>query len=398
MKKVTIVGAGFAGLTLARGLLARGVAVEILEKSDRPGGLIRTRTTASGVAEGGAASFLRTERLDRLFAELGIAAMEPSRESRRRLFYVGRLTRWPLSALESVKLAANFVSAKARGTLKPRPGETIAQWGRRNLGAPATDRLLGAALQGVYAGDASVLSAPLVLGPMFAKKKRDKYRGVIAARDGNQRVIEALERDVLGRGGLIRYGADAAAEAIAGPVVYATSAAAAARLLEKNEPILARRLKAIRMAPLVSVTCFHREPAGPRAFGCLVPRGQGVRVLGVLLNDAIFPDRTPASSETWIYGGAGDPEAAELNDEKILALIRAERKVLFGKDDAPIEAVISRAEEGLPGYDLVLEDVLKDLNPPEGIWFHGNWLGGIGISRILERSDALAERLAKELR
>jgi predicted NAD/FAD-dependent oxidoreductase len=39
---VTIIGAGLAGLTCARDLIARGLHVELLEASDRPGGRVRT--------------------------------------------------------------------------------------------------------------------------------------------------------------------------------------------------------------------------------------------------------------------------------------------------------------------------------------------------------------------
>lgn len=394
MKKVTIVGAGFAGLTVARELLARGIAVEILEKSNRPGGLIGSFKSSAGLIETGATSILRTEKVDRLFAELGVPILEPSPESKKRLFFIGKLTRWPLSLMETAALAVRAARAKIKKTLKPRAGETLAEWGRRNLGKPAVDRLLGAALQGIYATDAERLSASLVLGPMFAKKKRERYRGIVSAKGGVFALIHALENDVLKKGGVIRYNQDVTT--LPKPVILATSVSAAARLLKDEDAALARRLSSLKMSPLVSLTAFYSEPTGPKAFGCLVPRNFGVRALGVLLNHAIFPGRDSKSGETWIFGGSNDESIAALSDDQLKDLQKNERNILFGKTDAPVDLVITRWMEGLPNYDLVLEDALEDLRPPPGIYLHGNWLGGIGLSKILERSGQLADLVAKD--
>lgn len=394
--KVTVVGAGFSGLTLARELLKRNIEVEILEKNDRPGGLIGTAKSSFGLAETGAPSLNRTARVERLFQELDLPALEPDKASKRRLFYVGRLKSWPLSVGQTLATVFSYLRARRRGALKPLAGESLAEWGRRCLTASAEERLLAPAFQGIYAGDDKKMSASLVLGPMF-QKNREKFRGVIGVSGGSYELIRALERDVLKRGGKISYGRTFSSGDLRSPTVFAVPPNVVAELVKEKEPALSKRLSSIRMSSLISVTLFFKEPTGPKAFGCLVPRTQGLHVLGVLLNHAIFPQREGFPSETWILGGATDAEIMGWSDEELLACLRAERRALFGKDEAPVHHEIFRWREGLPHYDLVLEDVLKDLREPNGIWFHGNWLGGIGLSKILERSERLAERIAGEL-
>lgn len=393
--KITVVGAGFSGLTVARELLKRNFDVEIVEKSDRAGGLIGTVRTDSGLAETGAPSMNRTARMENLFRELSLYMLEPDKASKKRLFYVNGLRSWPISVAQTVFTVASYLRHRWRGDLKPKSGESLADWGRRCLGKKAAENLLAPAFQGIYAGDDKRMSASLVLGPMF-QKNRERFRGVVGVEGGSVELIRALERDILARGGRISYGTEALE--VNGPTVLAVAPNVAARLVKDRDAGLAKRLESIRMSPLLTATLFYREPTGPKAFGCLVPRNQGLHVLGVLLNHAIFPGRPGLPSEAWILGGATDDEPLRWDDGEILKRIRDERRKIFGKTDEPVHHQIFRWREALPHYDLVLEDVLKDLKEPKDVWFHGNWLGGIGLSKILERSERLAERLSRELK
>ncbi|MBX3040502.1 MAG: FAD-dependent oxidoreductase [Bdellovibrionaceae bacterium] len=396
MKQITVVGAGFSGLTIARALLKKGFQVTIREKTSRAGGLIETIQTPFGLAEKAAPSVTRTPRMDRLLEELKVQTLEPSKASKKRLFYVSGLTRWPLSVIESLALGFNLLWSKLTGRLAPRPHETIRAWGERCLTKAATHRLVATAFQGIYAGNANRMSASLILGPLFSKSKRDPYVGVTGVEGGMSRFMQALEQDVKNRGGRFEFENPVSSE-LPENCVLAVPCSEASRILAVKDPALSELLSQVEEAPLVTATVFFEEPTGPNAFGCLVPRGAGPRVLGVLLNHAIFPGRDPKFSETWIYGGATDPDLVTLSKEEILKSILLEREILFGKTNAPLHSEITIWKKGLPHYDLVLEEVLQKISEPKGLWLHGNWAGSIGLSRILERSDALAERIAKEL-
>lgn len=395
MKQITVVGAGFSGLTVARALLKKGFQVTIFEKESRAGGLIETVRTPYGIVEKAAPSITRTPRIDRLLEELNVRTLSPSKASKKRFFYVHGLRRWPLSFVESVALGFRFLGSKLGGRLTPRSRETIRNWGHRCLTVAATHRLLATAFQGIYAGNADRMSASLILGPLFSKQKRDPYLGVMGIEGGMGTLIQALERDVRRRGGVFRFENPIATD-LPEKCVLAVPCSEASKILALKDRPLSELLSRVEEAPLITATVFFDEPTGPRAFGCLVPRGEGPRVLGVLLNHAIFPGRDAKYGEAWIYGGATDPDLMNLSKEAILEMILRERKILFGKTDRPLHAEVTIRQKGLPHYDLVLEEVLQKMTEPKGVWLHGNWMGSIGLSRILERSEALADRIERE--
>lgn len=394
--RVTIIGAGFAGLTLARALGLRGVPVRVIEAGPLVGGLISTEHTPNGLIETAAPSLNRTERVEKLIQDLELVLMEPSPNARKRLFYVnGEWRSWPLSALESVHFGCKAALSKISGRLPPRENETLRLWAERCLTVKAADRLVATAFQGIYAGDASQLSASLLLGHLF-RPGREKFRGVAGVRGGMGALIGALTEAVREQGGEIVRAVRVKPEELPERSVIATSAAAAAELLSVRDPTAAKLIGQIRMLPLVSATAFFHEATGPKAFGGLVRRGENIRALGILLNKEIFPERDELASETWIYGGATDPGVADLTTDQIRKLLLEERRRLFQREEGPVDLRVTVWRRGLPHYDLELERILRELKEPAGILFHGNWLGGIGLSRILERSDRLAERIARE--
>jgi oxygen-dependent protoporphyrinogen oxidase len=171
------------------------------------------------------------------------------------------------------------------------------------------------------------------------------------------------------------------------------SARRAADYLAPIAPELSAALGRIEMLSLATVTCFYgAEAARIQGFGCLFPRDQGFRARGVLFNDSIFAGRGPAHAETWIFGGALDPAVVELSDTDFAALIASERERFYGRKDKPLESVVTRWPNALPHYSIELEKILTTLPaPPENILLVGNYLGRIGLAKILERAAFVAQ-------
>jgi oxygen-dependent protoporphyrinogen oxidase len=400
--EVAIVGAGFSGLTLAWYLSQRGCDVVIYEKEKRFGGLISSQRHSKMLIESAANAVMWTKSAEALFRDLEITPVFPQSSARNRYLWRGEKKRWPLTLSESLKLFLKLGPKLLfrKDSLKPKAQQTLEQWGEEHIGQAAVDFLLAPAFQGVYAGSANKLSASLLLARIFDphRKKDPQYRGLATAPNGMGQLISVLVEKLKARG--VRFEMQAAPPIVDGrKYVIATSASQASSILREVRPVLSQLLSKIEMLPLLSVAvCAPTATAKINGFGMLMPRGQSARTLGILSNTSIFADRGATLNETWILGGATDPEVMQLSDHEVKELIQKEREVLLG-DISPVEIVqIHRWPQALPHYSVELEKLLPEIrthlqSDPE-IFLTGNYLGSIGLSQILEMNSQLAEKVS----
>ena len=334
-------------------------------------------------------------------ANLGVPLLATRREGRKRFIYRGRPRQVPLGPFELLKTAAQVTAHSTN--LKPRPFESISEWGKRVLGGATTDYLLMPALGGIYAGDPNRLSASLIFGQAKLpddlrtyRPAKAKVRGTVAPPDGMQQLIDGLYEHLKKAGVEIIFNHDEKADE-RGPTVACLSARAAAEYLSGVAPQLAERLRGIEMLSLATVTCFYAPGAAAlKGFGCLFPRDQGFRARGVLFNDSIFERRGPAHAETWIFGGALDKDVVNLTDTEFTQLIATERERFYGSSDEPLGVHVTRWPGALPHYSIELERILMKLPaPPPHVALVGNYLGKIGLAKILERAAFVAEDLVR---
>ena len=397
-QQVTVIGGGFSGLTTAYYLLRAGVGVRLLEREGRTGGLVGTRRTPEGLVETAANGILNSGRLEAMCREIRVTLEPPRRESRARYIWRGRPRRFPLTASETLRIGLGLIGNVGRW--RPRPEETIATWGGRILGQGATEYGLVTALGGIYAGDGQRLSASLILGPRERtgggeQVPRPNVRGTVAPRGGMQELIDGLTHWVERAGARIEYQQRAEVDPDC-PTVVCTSAREAAACLAPAAPEVGEALRQIEMLSLVTVTAFYAREAGDLpGFGCLFPRDQGFRARGVLFNDSIFEGRSGFRSETWIFGGAHDPGIVDLDEAALGEIVARDRERMTGRADAPLALYATRWPAALPHYDLALERTLAGLPPlPPRVRLAGNYLGGIGLARILDRSARVASEMA----
>ena len=394
MRAVTVVGGGFSGLATAYYLSRAGIPVEIVEKTDRLGGLIATLQTPHGPVETAAIGMRNSARVDAVCRDLGLPMLcSAQSSSRARYIYRQRPRRWPLNPGECLALAARFATATARGSRCPRPRETVEEWGARVMGPRATRWLLGPTLQGIYAGDPACLSASLVFGPR-ERPARPAPKGLVSPAHGMQQLIDALERRLRTRDVSIRLNTSARLNGST-PAIICTSACDAAECLQDAAPAASQALSTIDMLPLVRITAFYPdEEAHQKARGVLFPRGGNIRALGVLFNTNIFPNREGQYSESWIYGGAADRDVVHLSEDHLEALMDRDRQLLCGRSVAPAARVVHRWRAALPHFDLQLESVRAcGFDLPKGVFLVGNYVGGIGVPMLLEQAASVAARV-----
>lgn len=407
MKKVSVIGAGFAGLTVSLRLAQKGFSVDLYEKSSRVGGLLGTDRTEHGIAEHAANALIRTSRAEGLFKELGITPSLPLESSKKRFIFRSFPKKWPLTIAETIFFAGKFLPTFlfAKQNLKPREQETLETWGHRNLGASATTYLLGPAMQGIYGNEISGLSAKLILSPLFSEH-REKYKGLLTGAGGMQDLIDKIELRLKELGVRIHTNTTIDLKNLQGVVILATPANVAAQLLADTHGEISGILSEIQMSSLASSTLFFNKAQDSyKGFGCLIPRGFGIKTLGILMNSYIFKDRDKTYNETWILGGVKEEALLDLPDESLLQLIADERFKVLAANEPLLEYRINRWKKALPYYDLKLETAQKELAASNAslafeaaskkIFLHGNYLSGIGLSKILERSELLAAEIGQ---
>jgi oxygen-dependent protoporphyrinogen oxidase len=390
MKKVTVVGGGFSGLVTAYYLAQKGVSVTLVEKQDRLGGLLGTLKTEQGPVELAASGIRSSARLEALCEDLRLPLLTTRKESRKRFLFRDKPRQWPLGPIDTLELGARVTGSLVTGNVRPKNDETIDHWSRRVLGGGAAHYIVGAALQGIYAGDPKQLSAGLILGKK-QKPAKGALKGLVAPPQGMSQLVDALEHKLLSLGVEIRKGVSATDD-LSGTVVVCTSARDAAGLIRRRAPHAAKILDQVEMLPLLRVTAFY--PASENTvggFGILFPRGEGVTALGVLFNTNIFPDRGLGHSESWILGGAQHPEVLDLDDDALFDLVARDRQRVYGRSARPLAIYPQRWPVALPHYDVKLEQLLRSgISMPKDTFLAGNYLRGIGLPMLMEKAWEVA--------
>jgi oxygen-dependent protoporphyrinogen oxidase len=390
MKTARVVGAGLSGLAVATCLADAGFHVEVIEAAAEPGGLIGTRATPHGPVERAANAFVWTDTTAKWFARLGITPELPLDTARSRYIYrEGKPRRWPLRRGETVAMGARLGWTYLTRRLKPRAGESVAQFVDRVAGPAASRWFASPAMQGVYATPADRLAAAAIFGP------RRRARGPSAAPPGGMgEFIDRLYDELRGRG--VAFAFNAAADFVGGnvPTVICTNARAAGALVASHAPGLAAALGRIDMTGIETVTTFFEpRPDDIQGFGVLFPRGSGVDALGVLFNTCIFRGRGGFRSETWIYTADEETAAATPTDR-----VTGDREVLTGRRDPVLAIHPTRRPGALPVYDdrlLELEPHLREL--PRWMALSGNYLGQIGVSTLLVRAETTVAALVAKV-
>lgn len=404
MKKIVVVGAGFSGLSLAYFLNQKGFSVSVYEKREKAGGLIATEKTSNGLAETAANGFLNTARVESFLQEIHADYLGSSALSKKRFVFRKSPMRWPLSFAETLPLIWKgirfFFKSKVNRLADPR--ESVVGWSDRNFSSKASDYLLGPALQGIYAGDLNQLSAALVINPLITRQKKKKLSSssLLSGKQGMGALMQDLHSLLEKKGVQFFFRQEAPLDGKYDHLVVATSAREACEVLKKiNTPQAlenAGLLSQIEMCSLLTATCFFKKaPKKYQGFGILFPRSEKVRALGILMNNFIFSRGQTGHSETWIFGGALDGDVLNLADSEIQIEIQNARARALEDSEEIIEVKITRWKQALPHYTIEHEKNIAQLKPMKTVTLHGNYLGQIGLSRILEKSEEIANQLAK---
>jgi len=435
-----IIGAGISGLTCAWRLRQRGVAVQVFEQAERPGGVIQSIEIDGFLFDLGPQSVLANAALLDLVSEAGLEEefLRADRRAPRYVLVHGRLERVPMAppALLTTSLLSagtkwRLLTEPIRKSAPPDGDESVASFVRRKFGGELLERLVAPFVSGVYAGDPEKLSlraafpqvhqweneyGSVIRGAMKSRPAKDAPRPALCSfRAGMTALPRHLARSL---GAHLRLGCRVVSIApqqsdsgkrfrvdtmengraeshTADAVLMACGPHAAAPMLQPISTQIANLLEGIVYAPVVVVSAgYRREQVGHplEGFGFLVPRSEGLRVLGTVWSSSLFPGRAPAGmvGVASFLGGATDPAIFDLGDRDIFEIAGREVANVLKISGSPVSQILQRHSRALPQYNLGhsqrLLEIRNALERWPGLFLAGNYLEGPSVANCVEQA------------
>ncbi len=453
---VVVVGAGISGLSVAHFLNRAGLQVRIVEKEHFPGGNIRTAYLNGFRMELGPTSILLTspiinQLISDVYLEGEMVFSNPVAENRF-ILRKGKLRPMPFSPPAFFTTPLFSWKTKLRLLLEPfipphaaDSEPTLAEFVRRRLGNEILEYAVDPFVSGIFAGSPERLSVraafprlwqleqrygSFIRGTIAGKRER-KARSSVAKnsakmfsfRKGLQELIQALylvyQDTIITQANLIAVGRkekwfETQIETPEGPqrlisraVVSAIPAFAYREQFQFLNQETTSILHAIEYAPIAVVFIGYRKwdtQAHPlNGYGFLVPRSEKRRILGVLWNSSIFPERAPVGGAalTAYVGGSRQPELVDLPESTITHIVLEELKELLGLKAAPDEIFVQKYSHAIPQYTIGHLDRVARLRQSQeavpGFYFAGNYLEGVSVSDCIKQGATLADEVVHYL-
>ncbi len=319
--------------------------------------------------------------------------------------------------------------------------ESLASFFRRRFGSQAFDRVLEPLMAGIYAGDAEQMSlkatfprfleleqqyGSIIRGMMAAKKKQPPAPAsgsprtmFVSLRNGLGDLVTALTTRLTQQGVELRVGCQVDALRVRShqpgrwkydlilndgsalsteSVVLATPAYVSAELLRPLTPIAGGLLEMIPYASTATVAMSYPANAVASAvegFGFIVPRKEGRDLIAATWTSLKWPHRAPADQVLvrCYLGGVGREAILQLDDDQLVARVRAELSALCGIKAEPTYVEVNRWWKAMPQYTLGHLDRLTQLDAAlsryGGLVLTGAGYRGVGIPDCI-RDGAIA--------
>ena len=190
-------------------------------------------------------------------------------------------------------------------------------------------------------------------------------------------------------------------------VVLATPAWASGDLLRTVAPLPAAGLSSIEYVSTATASlAFRRDQVAHdlTGFGFVVPRAENRPVMATTWSSSKFPGRAPEGHVLLrsFLGRAGIEAAAQLDDDEMTKVVRAELREVMGIAVEPELVQIFRWPRGMPQYRVGHVDLVDRIEAGvaevPGVELAGGAYHGIGIGDCLREGAAAAERALEHVR
>ncbi|HIO41418.1 MAG TPA: protoporphyrinogen oxidase [Aquifex sp.] len=423
---VIVIGGGITGLVAAYRLTREGKRVLLIEKSPRLGGNISTLREAGYIFEEGPQTILANNpAVWELVEELKAPVEKASPSSQKRYIYKGgKLIPIPLKPQEF--LTTPLVGIKSKlllfGELFKKPLEvedtSVANFVREHFGEEFLTYFVQPFVSGIYAGDAERLSLRYAFPKLweiqrrygsllkaFIKEKRVAPKGeLISFKGGLKTLIDLLAEKIPNKepntsaeviekeGDLYRVLTDRGTF-LGKRVIITTPAGETAKLLRKVFPP-AEAFKDIHYPP-VAVVSLAFPKIGLDGFGFLVPKVEGLKILGAIYVSSLFPNRCPAGEDCLSVFLCGDTqkEVCHQSEEEILKTAVGEIRKVFPQIGEIKFQKLKLWKKSIPQYTVgygrfyKLYEELKRREP--NLEILSNFLGGSSLAKCIEKGMRL---------
>jgi oxygen-dependent protoporphyrinogen oxidase len=309
--------------------------------------------------------------------------------------------------------------------------ETVKSFISRRLGTELFDYAADPFITGIYAGDPSKLSmryafpalwnaeqtsGSLIKGMLKARKSKSEVRvkrSVISFPNGLSELTDALREVLKDRIEFLNGAADlnrstsrfqvsSSRMLEAERVVCTLPAYEASGIVSPLSPELSVRLRSIEYSPVAVAFLGYRNNQFtniPEGFGGLIPSKEHRTILGIIFSSSNFPNRAPKDHSliTVMMGGALHREIENQSENNILEIAKKEVCDLLRPDGEPSFQDLQLWKRAIPqyniGYGAVLESIVKVESDNPGLYFLGNYRGGISIGSCIRNATELAKRL-----
>jgi len=327
--------------------------------------------------------------------------------------------------------------------------ESLASFFRRRFGAQAFERVLEPLMAGIYAGDAEQMSlkatfprffeleqqhGSIIRGMMAAKKQAASTPAsgstrtmFVSLKNGLGDLVTALTTRLAQEGVELRPECrvdalrvrshqlgrwmydlilDDGSALSTENLVLATPAYVSADLLRPLTPIAGGLLEMIPYASTATIAMAYPANAVAGAvegFGVIVPRIEGRDLIAATWTSLKWPHRAPAHQVLvrCYVGGVGREAILQLDDDQLVAKVRAELSALCGIRADPGYVEVNRWWKAMPQYTIGhlhrLTQLDAALSRYPGLVLTGAGYRGVGIPDCIRDGAAAASQVIRDL-
>lgn len=454
MPTVGVVGAGIAGLAAAHQLDQKGASVQVLEATDRAGGVIQSERADGFLVEHGPNSIRAgSVMLETIIDDLDLHAERIWANDAADTRYVVRDGQ-PIPLPHSVRefLTTDLFSTRAKLRLLAEPfigrseesNESVARFTQRRLGPEVLDYAVAPFVGGVFAGSPENLSVrhafrrltaledeygSLFLGAIQRAlagsdgETQDIPSGLFSFHDGLETLPNALVEALGDRISLdapvssFEHDGDKWAVTVTPPnkqertrtfdALACTVPLHRLAAMDVDTPVDLGPLGDVWYPPLSVLVLGYPRTAIDHpldGFGLLVPPVEDdLNILGTIFSSTLFPGRAPEDRVllTSFAGGARAPDRGTTDLSSLQSMVERDLDRLLGVGGAPVFRRHIYWPNAIPQYTLGYGSVKNTLDELERrhpcLAFAGNYRQGVSVGDALTSGVEAADRLLDRL-